>query len=200
MGYRHLQSSSSGIRALRWPADRACSRGVTRSCRVRRRGGAGSGFGCAHPPLRTGSPAASRGRLVFRSLRPPVVKAWDVRGRKRSSPQPAAMRFRLVPKLLEDVLALLKWKAASAEWRRCIEDHTGGMQQDRQAALGRRRRERMLGWWYVCIGLGFILLGVRSFVRGDASWPIVLRLVIALGFLALGIGTLRTRARPGRRM
>ena len=57
----------------------------------------------------------------------------------------------------------------------------------------------MYAWWYLCIGLGFVLLGVRSVVRGDRPWSIVLRFVIALGFFALGVGTLRSRAAQGRR-
>jgi hypothetical protein len=49
----------------------------------------------------------------------------------------------------------------------------------------------MLGWWYVCIGAAFMLLGLRSFVRGDAVWSAVMRLVIAAGFVALAVGTLK---------
>lgn len=53
----------------------------------------------------------------------------------------------------------------------------------------------MLAWWYVCIGAAFILLGLRSLVRGDRIWPVVFRFVIAVGFIVLGIGTLRTSPR-----
>jgi hypothetical protein len=53
---------------------------------------------------------------------------------------------------------------------------------------------RLFGWWYVCIGLGFALLGVRSLVRGDRLWSIALRFAIVLGFSVLGVGTLRSRA------
>jgi hypothetical protein len=49
----------------------------------------------------------------------------------------------------------------------------------------------MLGWWYVCIGGAFMLLGVRSLMRGDPLWSVVFRVVIAAGFVALAIGTLR---------
>ena len=52
-------------------------------------------------------------------------------------------------------------------------------------------RRRMFGWWYICISVAFVLLGMRSAVRGDAMGPIVLRIAIALGFCLLGIGTLR---------
>ena len=54
-------------------------------------------------------------------------------------------------------------------------------------------RGRMLGWWYVCIGGAFVLLGFRSAVRGDPGWSVVFRFVIAAGFAALGAGTLRGR-------
>jgi len=53
----------------------------------------------------------------------------------------------------------------------------------------------MLGWWYVCIGGAFMLLGVRSLVRGDAVWSVAIRFVIATGFVALAIGTLRSPSR-----
>jgi hypothetical protein len=58
---------------------------------------------------------------------------------------------------------------------------------------------RMYGWWYMCIGVGFALLGLRSAVRGDSSWSLVLRFVLGAGFCALGISTLRSRRqRQGR--
>ena len=50
----------------------------------------------------------------------------------------------------------------------------------------------MYAWWYLCIGLGFVLLGMRSVIRGDGPWSVGLRLVIALGFFALGVSTLRS--------
>jgi tetrahydromethanopterin S-methyltransferase subunit C len=53
----------------------------------------------------------------------------------------------------------------------------------------------MLAWWYISIGGAFILLGLRSVVRGDWIWPVVFRFVIAIGFIVLGIGTLRTPSR-----
>ncbi len=37
----------------------------------------------------------------------------------------------------------------------------------------KHRRARMLGWWYVCIGGGFILLAIRSALRGDTIWSVV---------------------------
>jgi len=54
---------------------------------------------------------------------------------------------------------------------------------------------RMLAWWYVCIGGAFTLLAVRSALRGDRLWQVVIRLVIAIGFVALAAGTFRGSAR-----
>ena len=59
----------------------------------------------------------------------------------------------------------------------------------------RTRRARMLGWWYVCIGGAFILLALRSAVRGDTIWSVVLRFAIAIGFIVLAKGTLRGPSR-----
>lgn len=55
----------------------------------------------------------------------------------------------------------------------------------------RDRRARMYGWWYACIGGAFTLLGLRSAIRGDPIWSIVLRFVIAIGFFVLSSETLR---------
>ena len=43
----------------------------------------------------------------------------------------------------------------------------------------------MLGWWYISIGCGFIVLGVNRLVQGDRSWLIALRWLIAAGFFLL---------------
>jgi hypothetical protein len=59
----------------------------------------------------------------------------------------------------------------------------------------KHRRARMLGWWYVCIGGAFILLAARSAIRGDRLWSIGIRSVIAVGFIALAVGTFRGPAR-----
>jgi hypothetical protein len=45
---------------------------------------------------------------------------------------------------------------------------------------------RLLAWWYLCIGLGFILLGARASLGGAPGWTVVLRFIIAAGFLAVG--------------
>ena len=68
------------------------------------------------------------------------------------------------------------------------------MRQDPLAIEKKSRRARMLGW-YACIGGGFILLGIRSALRGDTSWSVALRFVIAVGFIVLAVGTLRGSSR-----
>jgi hypothetical protein len=65
------------------------------------------------------------------------------------------------------------------------------VRQDLSAMERKGRRARMLGWWYVCIGGAFMLLGLRSAIRGDPAWSFVFRFVIAVGFFALSVGTLR---------
>jgi hypothetical protein len=54
-----------------------------------------------------------------------------------------------------------------------------------------RRGGRLLGWWYVSIGLGFVLLGFRNLIAGASGWSITLRWIVAAGFLLLGAGVLR---------
>jgi hypothetical protein len=55
-------------------------------------------------------------------------------------------------------------------------------------------RVRLLAWWYICIGLAFIALAARAFVVGAPGWSVWLRLLVAVGFVLLGIGELRRRA------
>jgi hypothetical protein len=59
-------------------------------------------------------------------------------------------------------------------------------------------RVRLFAWWYICIGLAFIALSARAFVAGAPGWSVGLRLVVALGFVLLGIGELRRRGNSGR--
>jgi hypothetical protein len=66
------------------------------------------------------------------------------------------------------------------------------MQDGPRSEPRHRQRARWLGWWYVCIGLGFGLLGLRNFLAGGRAWGIVLRCVIAIGFVLLGAGSLRS--------
>jgi len=42
------------------------------------------------------------------------------------------------------------------------------------------------GWWYVSIGVGFLLLAIVNTMRGARLAAIVIRIVIALGFALLG--------------
>lgn len=50
------------------------------------------------------------------------------------------------------------------------------------------RRRRLLRWWYLCLGVGFALLAARSWIAGAGFWGVALRLLIAAGFLVLGLG------------
>jgi hypothetical protein len=56
-------------------------------------------------------------------------------------------------------------------------------------------RARLLGWWYISIGVGFALLAIRNYIYGAGPLSILLRSVIAAGFVILGITTLRTPPR-----
>jgi hypothetical protein len=60
------------------------------------------------------------------------------------------------------------------------------------------RSGRLLGYWYLSIRLGFILLGLRNLLAGAAAWTIALRWIIALGFILPGAGSLGTaKPKPG---
>jgi hypothetical protein len=52
---------------------------------------------------------------------------------------------------------------------------------------------RLFAWWYICIGFAFVVLGVRVLGAGAVGWGVGLRVVVAAGFLLLGIGELRRR-------
>jgi len=58
-------------------------------------------------------------------------------------------------------------------------------------------RIRLFAWWYICIGLAFMELAARAFVAGAPGWGVGLRLVVAVGFVLLGIGELRRRGNSG---
>ena len=45
---------------------------------------------------------------------------------------------------------------------------------------------RLYAWWYFTIALGFLLLAINRALVGEKTWLVVLRLVIAAGFAALG--------------
>ncbi len=49
----------------------------------------------------------------------------------------------------------------------------------------------MLGWWYLSIGAGFLLLGINRLLMHDRSWLVTLRWLIAAGFFLLGALELR---------
>jgi hypothetical protein len=59
--------------------------------------------------------------------------------------------------------------------------------------MGPRSRQRLFAAWYFCIGAGFLLLGIRAFLLGAVFWTVVLRWVIAAGFVALGWLELRRK-------
>ena len=59
----------------------------------------------------------------------------------------------------------------------------------------RNSRSRWFAWWYFAIALGFLLLAINKALTGEKTWLIALRLVIALGFAALGYAELRSSAR-----
>ena len=47
------------------------------------------------------------------------------------------------------------------------------------------RHPRLLGWWYVCIAVGFFLLACANALRGARPLMVLLRVLIAAGFAAL---------------
>jgi hypothetical protein len=58
------------------------------------------------------------------------------------------------------------------------------------------KRSRVLGWWYLSIGAGFLLLGLNRLLMHDRAWLVLLRWLVAAGFFLLG-GLELTR--PGSR-
>jgi hypothetical protein len=63
---------------------------------------------------------------------------------------------------------------------------------------GKRRWARFYGWWYICIGLGFALLGLRNWIAHAPPWSVGLRFVIAAGFILLGFATFHSGGRSAR--
>ncbi len=55
-------------------------------------------------------------------------------------------------------------------------------------------RSRIYAWWYLTIALGFLLLAVNKALTGEKVWLVVLRIVIAGGFAALGYAEFRSRS------
>jgi hypothetical protein len=54
-------------------------------------------------------------------------------------------------------------------------------------------RSRIYPWWYLTIAGGFLLLAVNKALTGENAWLVVVRLVIAAGFAALGYAEFRSR-------
>jgi len=58
-----------------------------------------------------------------------------------------------------------------------------------------RVNPRFFAWWYFAIALGFTLLAINQGLISRSAWAVILRLVIAAGFAALGYMELRWRVR-----
>ncbi len=58
--------------------------------------------------------------------------------------------------------------------------------------MTKRLRTRLFAWWYFAIAAGFTLLGINRWMMGERMLLIILRFVIAVGFLLLGWVTLRS--------
>ena len=57
--------------------------------------------------------------------------------------------------------------------------------------LVRAFQSRHWGWWYVCIGVGFLLLAIVHMLQGAGVTDIALRIGVAVGFALLGWMQLR---------
>ena len=54
-------------------------------------------------------------------------------------------------------------------------------------------KHRLLGLWYLCIGAGFMLLGLARLLKGEVFGSVALRWVLSVGFFALAWFELRGR-------
>jgi hypothetical protein len=54
---------------------------------------------------------------------------------------------------------------------------------------------RFFAWWYFAIALGYTLLAINQGFISRSGWGVILRLVIAAGFAALGYMELRGQVR-----
>jgi hypothetical protein len=56
-------------------------------------------------------------------------------------------------------------------------------------SAGRPRKKceklSLLGWWYFCLGSGFLLLGFQRLLTGEKIWLVLLRWVLSVGFFVL---------------
>ena len=57
--------------------------------------------------------------------------------------------------------------------------------------LVRGFQSRHWGWWYLCIGLGFLLLAIVHLLRGSGPAAVMMRIGVAAGFALLGWMQLR---------
>ncbi len=57
--------------------------------------------------------------------------------------------------------------------------------------MNKSLRTRLFAWWYFAIAAGFVLLAINRWMLGERITLILLRLLIALGFLILGVLTWR---------
>ena len=48
-------------------------------------------------------------------------------------------------------------------------------------------QSKQWGWWYLSIGVGFLLLAITHLLHGYGFAGIVLRIVVAIGFTLLGL-------------
>ena len=55
------------------------------------------------------------------------------------------------------------------------------------------RKQQFYVWWFRCIGLAFLLLAVRSAIRGDTWWGIAIRVAIGVAFFVLARETSRQK-------
>jgi hypothetical protein len=59
--------------------------------------------------------------------------------------------------------------------------------------MDKRLRTKLFAWWYFAIAAGFVLLAINRWLVGERMWLIMLRFLIAAGFLLLGYATFRSR-------
>jgi hypothetical protein len=52
----------------------------------------------------------------------------------------------------------------------------------------------LLGWWYLCLGTGFLLMGLYRLIHGERFWLVFLRWVLAAAFWALAYTEKRSRS------
>lgn len=55
----------------------------------------------------------------------------------------------------------------------------------------------LLEWWYLSLGAGFLLMGFFRLIHGEKFWLVLLRWVLAAGFLALAY--IEKQSRSGKK-